>query len=197
MSDEELSQYLLQLVQVLKYEPFLDCALSRFLLERALANWRIRQFLFWHLRSEVHITAASVQFGVILEAYCRGSVGHMKALSKQVEALNKLKTLNSLIKLNAMTLNRAKGKEAMHTCLKQNAYREALSDLQSPLNPCVILSELYVEKCKYMDSKMKPLWLVYNNKVFGEDSVGVIFKNGDDLWQGMLTLQMLRLMNLL
>lgn len=50
MSDEELSQYLLQLVQVLKYEPFLDCALSRFLLERALDNRRIGQFLFWHLR---------------------------------------------------------------------------------------------------------------------------------------------------
>jgi phosphatidylinositol-4,5-bisphosphate 3-kinase len=95
MSDEELSQYLLQLVQVLKYEPFLDCALSRFLLERALANRRIGQFLFWHLRSEVHIPAVSVQFGVILEAYCRGSVEHMKVLSKQVEALNKLKTLNS------------------------------------------------------------------------------------------------------
>lgn len=49
-SDEELSQYLLQLVQVLKYEPFLDCALSRFLLERALGNRRIGQMLFWHLR---------------------------------------------------------------------------------------------------------------------------------------------------
>ena len=39
-----------------------------------------------------------------------------------------------------------------------------------------------VEKCKYMDSKMKPLWLVYNNKVFGEDSIGVIFKNGDGMY---------------
>ncbi|XP_042313100.1 phosphatidylinositol 4,5-bisphosphate 3-kinase catalytic subunit beta isoform isoform X2 [Sceloporus undulatus] len=169
----------------------------RFLLEKAMANRRIGQMLFWHLRSEVHIPAISVQFGVILEAYCRGSIAHMKVLSKQVEALNKMKTLNNLIKLNAMKQSRAKGKEAMHTCLKQRAYKEALSDLQSPLNPSVLLSELYVEKCKYMDSKMKPLWIVYNNKVFGGDLVGIIFKNGDDLRQDMLTLQMLRLMDLL
>lgn len=36
-----------------------------------------------------------------------------------------------------------------------------------------------VEKCRYMDSKMKPLWIVYNNKMFGGDLVGIIFKNGD------------------
>nr|XP_060623908.1 phosphatidylinositol 4,5-bisphosphate 3-kinase catalytic subunit beta isoform isoform X2 [Anolis sagrei ordinatus] len=169
----------------------------RFLLEKAMANRRIGQMLFWHLRSEVHVPAISVQFGVILEAFCRGSIAHMKVLSKQVEALNKMKTLNNLIKLNAMKQSRAKGKEAMHACLKQRAYKEALSDLQSPLNPSVLLSELYVEKCKYMDSKMKPLWIVYNNKVFGGDLVVIIFKNGDDLRQDMLTLQMLRLMDLL
>ncbi|KAG9494429.1 hypothetical protein GDO78_001995 [Eleutherodactylus coqui] len=179
MSDEELSQYLLQLVQVLKYEPFLDCALSRFLLERALANRRIGQFLFWHLRAEIHIPAVSVQFGLLLEAYCRGSVAHMKVLSKQVEALNKLRTLNGLIKLNAIKQSKVKNKETMHACLKQNAYREALSDIQSPLNPSVTLSELVIDKCKYMDSKMKPLWIVYNNKGFGGDYTEIMFKNGD------------------
>lgn len=30
-----------------------------------------------------------------------------------------------------------------------------------------------------MDSKMKPLWIVYNNKLLGGDSLGIIFKNGD------------------
>ena len=44
-------QYLIQLVQVLKYESYLDCDLTSFLLERALSNKRIGHFLFWHLRS--------------------------------------------------------------------------------------------------------------------------------------------------
>lgn len=50
ISDEELSQYLLQLVQVLRYEPYYDCALTHFLLERAQRNRQIGHFLFWHLR---------------------------------------------------------------------------------------------------------------------------------------------------
>lgn len=38
MPDVELADYLLQLIQVLKYEPYHDCPLSRFLLQRALQN---------------------------------------------------------------------------------------------------------------------------------------------------------------
>lgn len=203
MSDEELSQYLLQLVQVLRYEPYYDCALTHFLLKRAQGNRKIGHFLFWHLRSEIHMPAVSVQFALILEAYCRGSIPHIEVLKKQVEALSKLKSVNELIKLGTIKNARSKTKEAMltkeamMTCLRQSGYSETLSDLHSPLNPNVLLSGINVEKCRYMDSKMKPLWIVYNNKLLGGDSLGIIFKNGDDLRQDMLTLQILRLMDLL
>ncbi|MGH0173011.1 UNVERIFIED_CONTAM: hypothetical protein FKN15_008488 [Acipenser sinensis] len=174
--DEELSQYLLQLVQVLRYEPYYDCALSR---------------------SEIHMPAVSVQFALILEAYCRGSIPHIEVLKRQVEALTKLKAVNELIKLGTIKNTKSKAKEAMMTCLKQSAYTETLSNLQSPLNPSVILSGLNVEKCRFMDSKMKPLWIVYENKLLGGESLGIIIKNGDDLRQDMLTLQILRLMDML
>ncbi|KAM4589944.1 phosphatidylinositol 4,5-bisphosphate 3-kinase catalytic subunit beta isoform 1-T3 [Fundulus diaphanus] len=203
MSDEELSQYLLQLVQVLRYEPYYDCALTHFLLERAQSNRKIGHFLFWHLRSEINMPAVSVQFSLILEAYCRGSIPHIEVLQKQVDALTKLKSVNELIKLGTIKNARSKTKEAMLTkeammkCLRQSGYSEALSDLSSPLNPSVLLSDINVEKCRYMDSKMKPLWIVYNNKLLVGDTLGIIFKNGDDLRQDMLTLQILRLMDLL
>ena len=56
LDDEELSQYLLQLCQVLKFEPFLDSALSRFLLRRALRNkTHVGHMYFWYLQAEMHI----------------------------------------------------------------------------------------------------------------------------------------------
>lgn len=199
MSDDELLQYLLQLVQVLRYEPYYDCSLSRFLLERAQTSRKIGHFLFWHLRSEMYMPAVSVHFALILEAYCRGCIPHIEVLKKQVEALNKLKAVNELIKLGTIKTKtkQAHLKEAMMSCLRQTGFIETLSDLHSPLNPNILLAGVSVEKCKYMDSKMKPLWIVYNNKLLGGETVGIIFKNGDDLRQDMLTLQILKLMDLL
>ncbi|XP_076139133.1 phosphatidylinositol 4,5-bisphosphate 3-kinase catalytic subunit beta isoform isoform X2 [Alosa pseudoharengus] len=201
MSDDELSQYLLQLVQVLRYEPYYDCALTRFLLERAQNNRFIGHFLFWHLRSEIHMPAVSVQFALILEAYCRGSIPHIEVLKKQVDALSKLKAVNALVKTGAVK-TKARSRDghlraAMLTCLRQSGFAEALADIHNPLSPNVLLASVNVEKCKYMDSKMKPLWIVYDNKLLGGDTLGIIYKNGDDLRQDMLTLQILKLMDML
>lgn len=199
ISDADLLLYLLQLVQVLKYEAYLDCDLTEFLLRRALDNQKIGHHFFWLLKSEMHVPSVSVRFGVILEAYCRGAVQHIKSLAKQSEALEKLRSINVLVKGEQYNSRdkkiREKGIKDMRDVLSQNAYKDALSDLQCPLDPSLRLSSLRVQECKYMDSKMKPLWLVFKNSdPLGAD-INVIFKNGDDLRQDMLTLQILHIMD--
>lgn len=39
----------------------------------------------------MHVPSVSIRFGLILEAYCRGSLEHMKILLRQLEALTKFK----------------------------------------------------------------------------------------------------------
>lgn len=53
MSDEKLNAYLLQLIQVIKYESYLNCDLASFLLKRALKNQRLGHFFFWFVFSAI------------------------------------------------------------------------------------------------------------------------------------------------
>lgn len=52
-----------------------------------------------------------------------------------------------------------------------------------------------IEQCKVMASKKKPLWLQFkraDSTTLSKDPIGIIFKDGDDLRQDMLILQVRR-----
>lgn len=119
----------------------------------------------------------------------------MKSLFKQLDTLNKFKEINEFIRQEAFKRkeNRGKLKQTMQNILHQSYYRDAFRDIISPLNPRQKLDAIKIEKCTFMDSKMKPLWMVFSNEDMGAEDTSIIFKNGDDLRQDMLTIQMLRL----
>ncbi|KAL3181548.1 hypothetical protein MRX96_040708 [Rhipicephalus microplus] len=143
MDDEELSLYLLQLVQALKHESYLECDLVKFLLERALKNRHIGHQMFWLLRQD----------------------------------------------------SREKLVASMQEIMSKETFRITFRNLCSPLDPCHVFSCIKPEKCRFMDSKMKPLWLVFENSDSAAEDIAIIFKYGDDLRQDMLTLQMIRIMD--
>lgn len=190
-SDDQLQLYLLQLVQAIKHESYIHCDLVKFLLERALKNQRIGHYLFWHLRSEMLVPSIQLRFSLILETYLKGSQEHIPILLRQTTCLDQLKKASEQAKKG----NKEKGRSLLREHLNLSHVKQKLNNFLSPLNPSFRCKVVKPNDCKVMDSKMRPLWLVFENSDRLADDICVMYKNGDDLRQDMLTLQMLRVMD--
>uniref|UniRef100_A0A4W5JWY5 Phosphatidylinositol 4,5-bisphosphate 3-kinase catalytic subunit gamma isoform n=1 Tax=Hucho hucho TaxID=62062 RepID=A0A4W5JWY5_9TELE len=201
LGDNDVLRYLLQLVQAVKFEPYHDSALARFLLKRALRSKRIGHFLFWFLRSEIAQSMHYQQrYAVLLEAYLRGcGEGMLQDFKCQVEMTEALQKVTREIK--AMSAEKYDVSAQVVFQLRQKLENLQTSGLPEsfrvPYDPGLRAGALVIEQCKVMASKKRPLWLQFKRAdptTLSSDTIGVIFKDGDDLRQDMLILQILLIM---
>jgi CRP-like cAMP-binding protein len=198
LDDTNLALYMLQLCQQLKFENYVDSALSRFLIRRALSNPRtIGHIFFWMLKSELWHTDLTGRFVSLLQVYIIHAGRHRIELGQQNFVMKMLEHVAECV------ISEKKSKADRHRILQEKLSNVVLPiQFQLPLNPAYNVSAINVQKCRVMESKKKPLWLTMKNADYGRPNAGtqdehIVFmlKVGDDLRQDALILQLLKVMD--
>ncbi|CAM5149778.1 unnamed protein product [Natator depressus] len=192
ISDDELTDFLPQFVQALKYETYLDNSLVRFILTRALGNIQIAHCVYWLLKDTLHDAKFGVRYECILGAFLSVcGKGLREELEKQTRLVQLLGVVAEKVKQTSGSARQVvlqSGMERVQSFFMKNKCR-------LPLSPSLVAKELNVKACSFFNSNAVPLKItLVNADPLGEE-INVMFKVGEDLRQDMLALQMIKIMD--
>jgi len=194
----DISYYLLQLIQALKYEKNIDNPLARFLLEQAIIHpITIGHEFFWHLRAEMYNPEVQKRFGLYLEVFLNKISDGLYKIFKDEDYLLK-ELVRIAIKVKEKIPKEERDKRFKEDLAKINSELvNKKKEISLPLNFKYRIRGINYNKGRIMKSKKKPLWLTFKNAdPLGEDIV-VMLKCGDDLRMDMVTLQLFQAMQTL
>ena len=193
LSDDELCDYLPELVQGLKYEAYHNSALARFLITRALKCPNIGHLLFWSLRYYIHDIQFCQRFQIILNGFLNICGTRFRdELAKQ----DRLMVSLSETAKNVQSLKDSVRKFVLKTDLERlNASLFMDSAIRVPINPDFSACSVSVDQSSYFSSNAVPLKIVMDNSEVPCQPLNFIYKIGDDLRKDLITILLFRTMN--